>query len=139
MHWIKRKTQKTPQKTVEIPKADLSLLLEDILSGKVILNPQEQCRLFNIPAEIRNNIFSNVVAEQDGQTAIATTDYFYRPDYTHFRYIDTAILRTCRRIWLETHPLPRQQIARRYWAGNQDRRPARKYSSVIIRSQESLC
>jgi hypothetical protein len=109
-----------------LAEIDLSSLMGDLYSGEAIFDPQQQCPLFNIPAEIRNDIFSYVVAEQDGATAIKPTDYWYRPDYTHFRYIETALLRTCRRVWLETHALPRQHITRRVWAGGQERRPDRE-------------
>lgn len=107
------------------PLANLNGLLEDLDSGRTLMDAQSNCPLFEIPAEIRNDIFSYVVTEQDGATAIRQTDYWYRPDYTHYRYIETALLRTCRRIWLETHALPRQHITRRIWSGSNDRRPAR--------------
>jgi hypothetical protein len=134
MPFKKQKLRSAQRDTNELSRIQLSRLLESLSSGQAEFNSQEQCPLFNIPAEIRNNIFAYVIAEQDGATAIAITDYYYRPDFTHFRYVETALLRTCRRIWLETHTLPRQQITRRYWAGDGDRRPTRRcnYISIVV-------
>src|SRR5215469_12343860 len=88
-------------------------------------NPQLQSPLFNkIPPEIRNHIFAFVLAEQD-RAAIPDYCYWYRPDYTHHRYIDTALLRTCRKIWLETYALPRINMTERIWLGWQSRQPSR--------------
>jgi hypothetical protein len=114
-----------------LPRPDYSKQrFEDLLSGKTTCHDQEQSPLFQIPPEIRNDIFAMVAQEQNGETAINKAMYWYRPDYTHCRYIDTALLRTCKRIWAETHALPRQQILRRYWLGGYDRRPSRNYSLI---------
>jgi hypothetical protein len=89
-------------------------------------NPQLNSPLFNkIPPEIRNYIFAYVLAEQDGATSIPEYCYWYRPDYTRYRYIDTALLRTCRKIWLETYALPRINVTERIWLGGLGRRPSR--------------
>ena len=89
-------------------------------------NPQLQSPLFNkIPPEIRNQIFAYVLAEQDCAAEIPEYCYWYRPDYTRHRYIDVALLRTCRKIWLETYALPRINVTERIWLGWLARRPAR--------------
>jgi hypothetical protein len=85
-------------------------------------NLQNQSPLFTtIPPEIRNQIFGLTLEEQDGKDAIAPQEYWYRPDYTHYRFIDTALLRTCRRIYLETRFIPPQNVTCRFWIGSQSR------------------
>lgn len=103
----------------------LTTLLEGLIAGKEPLNAQEASILFRIPGEIRNHIFSYVVTEHDGKAEIAPTEYWYRPNFTHHRYVDTALLRTCRRVWVETFAMPVEQVTRRYWAGDYQRRPRR--------------
>jgi hypothetical protein len=85
---------------------------------------QEQSPLFSmIPAEIRDIIFSYCLAEQDGRRRIDKQEYFYRPDYTHYRFIDTALLTTCRRIFLETRMIPVQNVTFREFLGYGRRAP----------------
>jgi hypothetical protein len=92
----------------------------------ITCDPQLQSPLFNkIPPEIRNQIFAYVLAEQDGATSIPEQCYYYRPEYTRYRYIDTALLRTCRKIWLETYALPRINLTERIWLGQMANQPFR--------------
>lgn len=105
------------------PIVDLVALLDDLNEGRASYYPQELCILFKIPPEVRGAIFAYVVVERDGPTAIPKDDYWYRPDYTHKRLIDVALLRTCKMVWSETRLLPRQQIRRRHWVGSHDRAP----------------
>jgi hypothetical protein len=87
---------------------------------------QEQSPLFGvIPAEVRDQIFSYCLAEQDGKEKITKEEYYYRPDYTHYQCIDTALLRTCRRIYLETRTIPVQNVTFRDYLGSRRRRPAK--------------
>lgn len=73
------------------------------------INPQTASPLFNrIPAEIRNHIFFYAVTlHTDKKEAYPRNAFYYRP---HFRYkyqeLQTALLRTCRRIYQETQHLP---------------------------------
>lgn len=90
-------------------------------------NQQLQSPLFNtIPPEIRNHIFALVLVEEDSKDAISDESFFYRPDYSCYRFIDTALLRTCRRIWLETYGIPRRNVLERHWLGAIDRRAHRR-------------
>ena len=88
----------------------------------IATNPQAECPLFNgIPGEVRDRIFQHAVTEYTPrETEYEKDEHYYRP---HFRfadnYIDTALLRTCRRIYQETRHLPRinyQHIEWRYRA-----------------------
>jgi hypothetical protein len=90
---------------------------------------QEQSPLFStIPPELRNQIFGLALAEQNGSFAIPTHKHYYRPDYTHHRIIDTALLRTCRRVYMETRDIPQQNVTCRFWLGHVERAaPMRKH------------
>lgn len=78
--------------------------------------PQLQSPLFKIlPENVRHTIFSYSLEEQDGKTAIGLQEYFYRPDYTHYPFINTALLMVCRQIYLEARVLLRQNIIYREW------------------------
>jgi hypothetical protein len=92
---------------------------------------QEQSPLFGvIPAEIRDQIFSYCLAEQSGNEKITKEEYYYRPDYRHYQYIDTALLLTCRRIYLETRMIPVQNVTYRDYLGSRRRRPSRSECSL---------
>lgn len=123
-----QKAQEVKRKVVEA-KNDRSALVA-LLDGKFPCNPQLQSPLFNkIPAEIRAFIFELTLSEADGRTAISPSDYWYRPDYTHYRYIDTRLLLTCRRIWLETYTIPRCKVINQVWLGDVRRRSLRRKSN----------
>jgi hypothetical protein len=96
-------------------------------------NPQSQSPLYKIPAEIREEIFSYVLSESDSKDTISQHDYWYRPDYLSFRFIDTNLLRTCRQVWVETYTLPRRNVSQRIWLGTDERRPPRSKKSEYLR------
>jgi hypothetical protein len=88
--------------------------------------PQKQSPLFSVlPAEIRSMVFLICLAEQDGKTEMGREQYFYRPGYTYYRFIDTALVRVCRRIYLETRTIPMQNVTFRDWLGSVNRQPPR--------------
>jgi hypothetical protein len=117
--------QQLPTFILDTPVVDTKKLLQEISSGQKDCLYQEQSPLFQLPPEIRNEIFQLVVAEQDGKTEISKDAFFYRPNYTHFRYMDTALLITCKRAWVEGWALPRQGIVRMKWLTGGDRAPRR--------------
>lgn len=104
-------------------KATLLNLIDEI--KKSGCNPQSQSPLFKIPGEIREQIFSYVLSESDGREAISQHDYWHRPDYPSHRYIDTALLRTCRQVWVEAYTLPRRNVSPRIWLGSTNRESPR--------------
>jgi hypothetical protein len=54
------------------------------------------------------------------------------PDYPASRAIDVALLRTCRRVYLETWNLPLMNVTHRRWLGWDGRRcPAREFSASL--------
>jgi hypothetical protein len=63
-------------------------------------------------------IFDLALSEQNGKKAIEPNAYYYRPDYTHFRYIDTVFLRTCKRVYVEARHLLQENITYRFWIGS---------------------
>lgn len=81
-------------------------------------NPQEESPLFaRIPGEIRDHIFDLALTAYSGkQEPFAKNSYSYRPG---FRYadqkIDTALLRTCRRIYQEARLVPSQNYEHVEW------------------------
>ena len=72
-------------------------------------NPQKESPLFyRVPGEIRDHIFDLALTAYSGkQEPFAKDSYYYRPG---FRYadqkLDTALLRTCRRIYQEARLVP---------------------------------
>jgi hypothetical protein len=106
-----------PPEDLEVKKKLENLEMKDC-------NPQLHSPLFNkIPPEIRNHIFDLAVAETNGKRAIARDAFWYRPDFTHHTYVDTALLRTCRLIYLETRALPTLNVTLRFWVGDPSRCP----------------
>jgi len=70
------------------------------------VNPQEGSPLFNgrTPPEIRNEIFILALTEYTTSEYPKNTGYT-RPGYTGKRAVSIALLRSCRRIYLETYLL----------------------------------
>ncbi|KAE9989539.1 hypothetical protein EG327_002581 [Venturia inaequalis] len=101
-------------------------------------NPQSQSSLFKIPGEIREHIFAYVLSESDGTDEISQHDYWYRPDYPSHRYIDTALLQTCRQVWVETYTLPRRNVSPRIWLGSTNRESPRRFAYAEGANEEVL-
>ena len=71
------------------------------------INSQESSTLCTrIPPEIRLSIFSLAVTAYDDGPQYMRGTYYDRPEYHFHHRIDTALLQTCRRIYLETSLLP---------------------------------
>ena len=89
-------------------------------------NPQKECPLFGrIPGELRNEIFNLALTAYAGkQVPYDKIDWRCRPG---FRYadvrIDTALLRTCRRVYGEARLIPRQNYVHVQWCGLFDSEP----------------
>jgi hypothetical protein len=66
-------------------------------------NPQPECLLFTLPAELRNRIFAIALLSYNEERGIA---YYYYNSYYVNKIINTSLLSTCRRIYLETHLVP---------------------------------
>ncbi|MCJ1418157.1 hypothetical protein MMC32_004502 [Xylographa parallela] len=68
--------------------------------------PQDDCPLFrDIPPEIRHLIFSLALTAYDG-LSYAKGSFYDRPGYHYSHRIDTALLRTCKAVYLECSLLP---------------------------------
>lgn len=99
-------------------------------------NPQKESPLFaRIPGEIRDHIFDLALTAYPGkQEPFEKNAYYYRPG---FRYadqrLDTALLRTCRRIYQEASLVPLQNYERVEWFKH-DRGP-----SIVSASRYSRC
>lgn len=80
-------------------------------------HPQEQSPLYAIlPKEIRDLIFEFATVQyEDLEHEYRTTAFYYRPGYRGPLKTSTALLRTCRRVWLETSALPMQQSKKTFW------------------------
>ena len=85
-------------------------------------HPQHQSPLFSVlPPEIRNEIFGLVLLEQNS-TLFSPQDFWYRPDYPSARFIHTALLRTCRLVYIETWNVPLLNVTHRRWLGSDERK-----------------
>jgi hypothetical protein len=77
------------------------------------------CPLFTrIPAELRNVIFPLALLRYDLEPYTAdseTESYYTRPGYMHYKRIDTSLLATCRRIYIETHLIPLRINEHVFW------------------------
>jgi hypothetical protein len=80
---------------------------------------QNQSIFFSmLPPEIRQLIYGYALVEQDGKEAISEDKEYYRPDFTHYRYIDTSILLACRRTYTEAFDIPFQNVTHRLFLGS---------------------
>jgi hypothetical protein len=91
-----------------------------------ISNVQDESLFFKLPGEIRNEIYRYVFAEQD---SACSDDFdqaapYYRPDFIRFQYIDTTMLRTCKRVYQETYWFILGNVRLlRIWLGPSDTKP----------------
>ena len=71
------------------------------------INPQVASPLFSqLPGEIRRLIYQYALtASPDLTRPFSKHSWHYRPGYTHARSINTSLLRTCRRVYLEVDRL----------------------------------
>jgi hypothetical protein len=89
-------------------------------------NSQSESSLFTLPGEIRNEIYKWVLAQENSKLnrEFDRDQAFYRPDFTHFQFIDTALLRTCKRVYQETRHIVLNNVPLlRFWLGSVDRQP----------------
>lgn len=90
-------------------------------------NLQTQSPLFCLPAELRNEIFAlAVTVYEDLSQPYERETYYWRPGFRGPRRMDVAVLRTCKRAWLETHPLPMKALndaPMAFFLAGDDRRP----------------
>nr|POE75169.1 hypothetical protein CFP56_63404 [Quercus suber]POE94752.1 hypothetical protein CFP56_16989 [Quercus suber] len=72
---------------------------------------QERSPLFALlPRELRNMIWAYATAPfEDPSRRFEATACYFRPDHTASLKTTTALLSTCRRIWLESHAMPMLQ------------------------------
>jgi hypothetical protein len=100
------------------------------------VHSQSQSPLFStIPAEIRNRIFSIALTAYDDQTRpYQPQNWVYRPDWHFHPKISTALLQTCRRIYLECHLLPLFLNSHTFWAGA-ERGPPPEYFPDAFKKQ----
>lgn len=91
-----------------LQESDISVAseMETPICGEI--NPQPACPLFNrIPNELRNHIFQLALTSFDDKTRpYKKGAYYYRPGHRYAQKIDTTLLLTCRRIFLETESVP---------------------------------
>ena len=103
-------------------------------------NPQKECPLFGrIPGELRNEIFNLALTAYPGkQVPYDKRAWHCRPG---FRYadvrIDTALLRTCRRVYGEARLVLQQNYVHVQWCGNLDFEPHTtipRYNPEVIKA-----
>ena len=91
-------------------------------------NAQTASPLFSlVPGEIRTVIFRLALAEyEDPAHQYDFDSFYYRPGYRARKRIATPLLRTCRRVWLETWHLPSSLAEHAWWLGDAARSPPGK-------------
>ncbi|KAK0513680.1 hypothetical protein JMJ35_003402 [Cladonia borealis] len=106
------------------------------------INPQSSSPLFTlIPPELRDIIFHHaLLASPDPQKPYSRHSYWYRPGYTHARSIATNLLRTCRRVYLETHTLPLELNEHIVWGVEKSRvPPGVERKSYLLNNRMKAC
>ncbi|KAF1986734.1 hypothetical protein K402DRAFT_302140, partial [Aulographum hederae CBS 113979] len=88
---------------------------------------QDQSPLFSvIPAEVRNEIFAYALVDfEDTSKQYETGTYYTRPNYTAPRKSETALLRTCQRIYREAWFRPWTSAEHAFYLTADERRPAK--------------
>lgn len=78
---------------------------------------QDQSPLYNkLPKEIRDQIFEFAASQyEDLQQPYKINAFHYRPGYRGPLKTSTGLLRTCRRVWLETNALAMLQAKKTFW------------------------
>jgi len=99
---------------------------------------QELCPLFTtIPGEIRSVILQYALADyEDTSQSYAQETCYRRPDYFAPRRSDTALLRTCQRIYREAWFVPWASREHAFYLTAEDRRPGHVITAA--RMQPSL-
>jgi len=78
---------------------------------------QFQSRLFSqLPLEVRLMVWKFVLQETDAGDYL-NNQLEWRPEFQHLQMVDTALLRTCKRTYVEASHLPLQSVTHRYWYG----------------------
>ena len=79
--------------------------------------PQDECPLFrDIPPEIRHLIFLLALTAYD-ELPYAKGSFYDRPGYHYSRRLNTALLRTCKAVYLECSLLPVELNEMAAWCG----------------------
>ncbi|KAF2681289.1 hypothetical protein K458DRAFT_392082 [Lentithecium fluviatile CBS 122367] len=107
-----------PPKPVSPPVPNIPINTDDALD-------QAQSPLFSaIPPEIRNQIFRLALKEYvDPEKPYDTQTYWKRPGVEGPTRIDTALMRTCKRVWGETRVLPGKEFEPIFYFGQKSRAP----------------
>jgi hypothetical protein len=88
-------------------------------------HPQSQSPLFTtLPGELRNEIFRLALQQHvDTSRLYERETYWTRPGVEGPLAIDTALLRTCKRVWGETKDMLGKELMMRFYLGMRARAP----------------
>lgn len=83
------------------------------------INFQSQSPLFSVlPGEIRNEIFSLALIQfEDDTDSYKEDSYWYRPGFTAPRKSSSALLRTCKAVYLEGQKVFLRELEWSFWFG----------------------
>ncbi|KAF5311164.1 hypothetical protein D9619_007825 [Psilocybe cf. subviscida] len=118
-----------------------------IASLREDFNLQTDSLLFSkIPPELRNDIFRLILASYDDELAPYDAHKPYNfPGYRFRRRTDTALLSTCRRIYLEAHDLPVSLNEHVFWANHHGppgvkyhNKPIAQFSRLTVEQREAI-
>ncbi|KAJ8084654.1 hypothetical protein PM082_003429 [Marasmius tenuissimus] len=109
----------------------MSVLAQRLVDQQVC--DQHQSPLFSyIPPELRTIIFRHVLlASYDKSRPFEHDAFHYRPDFLYRDGVDTALLQTCRQIYLETYRLPIALNDHVFWCGPSRGPPSRSEKSPM--------
>lgn len=103
-------------------------------------DPQTECLLFTkLPAEVRALIFSYALTDYPDPTSerkYTETTCYTRPNYFAPRKSDTALLQTCRAVYVESWFLPFQLREQVHWLAEKSRCPP-EYSPAKWQRQQN--
>lgn len=80
-------------------------------------DPQDRSPLFtDLPGELRNEIFRHALVQyEDQERAYNQTSYFYRPGFRGPRKATSALLSTCKLVYLEARRVIMKEAEHSFW------------------------
>ncbi|KAK5107887.1 hypothetical protein LTR62_000597 [Meristemomyces frigidus] len=94
-----------------------------------------------LPPEIRDIIWGFATAPYEDETKkFAETAYYYRPGRTASLKTETALLLTCRRVWLEANAMPMLQAEHSYYYRREapDRRDPKWTANLTVQNRANF-
>lgn len=105
--------------------------------GDAHIRPQTESPLFRLPRELRDRIWSLALSTYcDEEKPYPRKIQVWRPDLTGPRRLDTALLETCRAVYMETWDRPIRQTTLVIHEGSEEDRPPPGLGRIHTRPSE---